>query len=80
MTIILGIKIPDRISTSPIFQDVISKFGCIIKTRIGLHGNCSNICANYGIILLEIVDNSELIPLKKALQKIDGITLDSMNL
>lgn len=80
MTVILGIKIPDRISTSPIFQDVISKFGCIIKTRVGLHSNCSNICANYGIILLEIIDNSELIHLKKALQKIDGITISSMTL
>lgn len=80
MTVILGIKIPNRISTSPIFQDIISKYGCIIKTRIGLHSTCSNICANYGIILLEIIDNSELIHLKKALLKIDGITLDSMNL
>ncbi len=80
MTVILGIKIPNRISTSPIFQDIISKYGCIIKTRIGLHSTCSSICANYGIILLEIIDNSELIHLKKALLKIDGITLDSMNL
>ena len=80
MTVILGIKIPNRVSTSPVFQDIISKYGCIIKTRIGLHNNCSNICANYGIILLEIIDNSELIPLKKALLKIEGITVDSMNL
>ena len=80
MTLIIGVKIPNRISTSPIFQDIISKYGCIIKTRIGLHSNCSNVCANYGIILLEIVDGSEIVGLKKALSSIEGISIDSINL
>lgn len=80
MTLILGIKIPNRISTSPIFQDIISKYGCMIKTRIGLHSNCTNTCTNYGIIILEIVDGSDVIGLKKALNSIKDITIDSMNL
>ena len=80
MTIILGIKLPNRISTSPVFQDVISKYGCSIKTRIGLHSNCATSCSNYGIILLEIVEDGEIVDLKKALLRIDGITLDSMHL
>ena len=80
MTVILGIKLADRILTSPIFQNIISKYGCIIKTRIGLHSTCSNVCSNYGIVLLEIIDNSELVSLKKELLKIDGISLDSIDL
>ena len=80
MTLILGVKIPNRLSTSPIFQDVISKYGCIIKTRIGLHNNCKNVCASHGIIILEIVEGSDVAPLKKALTTIDGITIDSMHL
>ena len=80
MTLILGVKLPNRISTSPVFQDVISKFGCMIKSRIGLHSNCSNVCQSHGIILLEIVDGSDVVGLKKALADIDGITLDSMEL
>ena len=80
MTLILGIKIPNRISTSPIFQDVVSKYGCIIKTRVGLHSNCTNVCASHGIIILEIVEGSEVVALKKALSSIEGITIDSMNL
>lgn len=80
MTTIIGIKLSDRISTSPVFQNIISKYGCIIKTRIGLHSNCSKTCANYGIILLEIIDDSEIIPLKKELMNIEGIVLDSINL
>ena len=80
MTVILGIKLPNRISTSPVFQDVISKYGCAIKTRIGLHSNCSTTCSNYGVIVLEIVEGSNITDLKKALLRIDGITLDSRHL
>lgn len=78
MTMIIGLKLSNRISTSPVFQNIISKYGCIINTRIGLHSNCSRICSSYGIILLEIVDNSNVIPLKKELLDIDGITLDTL--
>lgn len=80
MTIILGIKLPNRTSTSPVFQDVISKYGCLIKTRIGLHSNCSASCSNYGIIILEIIEGSDIVDLKKALLRIEGVTLDSMDL
>ena len=80
MTLILGVKIPNRLSTSPVFQDIISKYGCIIRTRVGLHSNCATSCSSHGIIILEIVDGSEVVPLKKALLSLDGITIDSMNL
>ena len=80
MTVILGVKLPNRLTTSPVFQDVISKYGCLIKSRIGLHSNCSSVCASHGIILLEIVEGSEIVELKKALLSIDGIVLDSMTL
>ena len=80
MTLIIGVKIPNRISTSPIFQDIVSKYGCIIKTRIGLHSNCNNVCTSHGIIILEIVDGSDVAGFKKALTSIDGITIDSMHL
>ena len=80
MTLIIGVKIPNRISTSPVFQDVVSKYGCIIKTRVGLHSNCTNVCTSHGIIILEIVEGSDVIGLKKALTSIEGITIDFMNL
>ncbi len=80
MTTILGIKLSNRTATSPEFQNIISEYGCIIKTRIGLHSTCSSVCANYGIILLEIVDDENISQLKKDLLKIEGVTLDSMSL
>lgn len=80
MTLIIGIKLSNRLSTSPIFQDIISKYGCIIRSRIGLHNNCSSVCTGHGIIILEIVEGSDIIDLKKSLLSIDGLVLDSMNL
>ena len=52
----------------------------MIKTRIGLHNTCSAICANYGIILLEILDESEIVQMKKDLSNIDGVIMASMSL
>mgnify|MGYP004452712023 FL=1 len=80
MTIIIGIKLSNRTETSPEFQNVLSKYGCKIKTRIGLHSTCSTVCSNYGIVLLEIIDDSEIVQMKKDLMSINGVMLSSMNL
>lgn len=80
MTTIIGIKLTNRTEISTEFQSVISKYGCMIKTRIGLHNTCSAICANYGIILLEILDESEIVQMKKDLSNIDGVIMASMSL
>lgn len=80
MTTVIGIKLPNRVQTSPEFQNILSKHGCMIKTRIGLHSNCSSVCSSYGVILLEIVDNSEIVNLKKDLNTIEGLTFDIISL
>lgn len=58
MTTIIGVKLDDRKGSAEEFQKLISDFGCGIKTRIGLHDVHTDYCTNYGIILLEVVDNS----------------------
>ncbi len=52
--IIVGIHITDRISEVSKVQSVLTSFGSIIKTRLGLHSleNGSD-----GIIILELMDN-----------------------
>lgn len=80
MTVIIGIRLSNRTETSPEFQNVLSKYGCMIKTRIGLHSTCSAVCSNYGIVLLEIIDDSEIVQMKKDLMSVEGVMLSSMNL
>ena len=78
MTTILGIKLPNRDNTSQEFQKIVNNFGCIIKTRLGLHSLQGGFCTPYGIILLEISDDKKLRELESALLKIDKIELQSM--
>lgn len=78
MRTIIGIKLNNRIQKSQELQNILSEYGCIIKTRIGLHDINNNKCSENGIILLEIV-NDELLPkLQKELCSIDGIELQQM--
>ena len=80
MTTILGIRLNNRIESSITFQEVLSKYGCIIKTRIGLHPTCSNICSRFGIILLEITDRDEVHNLESELRTIKGLKTNTMEL
>ena len=78
MTTILGIKLPNRENTSLEFQKILSDFGCIIKTRLGLHSLQDGLCTPYGIILLEITDDKKLLEFEAALLKINQIEIQSM--
>ena len=71
---ILGIYIPDRMKESKQVQSVLTKFGCSIKTRLGLHEVTSDTCTNYGLILLELSgDKAEWDKLEAELLKIEGV-------
>lgn len=78
MTTILGIKLPNRNTTAQEFQKIVSKYGCIINTRIGLHSLQGGFCTSYGIILLEIIDDKKLRELETELLKINNIELQNM--
>lgn len=80
MTTIIGIKLTNRTELSNEFQNILSKFGCAIKTRIGLHSTCSSVCANWGTILLEIIDEDKTKELKHELTQLDGVRVQSMTL
>lgn len=80
MTTIIGIKLTNRLELSQEFQNIITKFGCAIKTRIGLHTTCSNVCANWGTILLEIIDDSKVSEIERDLSRLEGVKVRSMSL
>ncbi|MEZ4483147.1 MAG: hypothetical protein R2864_00665 [Syntrophotaleaceae bacterium] len=53
--IIMGIHIDDRIKNATDVQELLTQYGCHIKTRVGLHEVSGDFCAGYGLILLELV-------------------------
>ncbi|MBR1423944.1 hypothetical protein IJ579_00085 [bacterium] len=56
MVAIMGINVQNRQQEASKLQDFLTKYGCFIRTRIGLHPMDEYKCLNYGIILIEVVD------------------------
>lgn len=56
MTAIIGISVDNRTNDSLKLQEILTKYGCLIKTRIGLHDMGEYKCLNYGIVLIEVID------------------------
>lgn len=78
MTTIMGIRLSNRSNTAAKFQEILTKFGCSIKTRIGLHEVSNGVCSPQGIILLEVIDDSIVAEFEKDLCTIEGIEIQLM--
>jgi hypothetical protein len=76
---ILGIFIHDRNKEAGRVQGILTKYGCSIKTRLGLHEVSEDFCASSGLILLELTgDVNECIRLENDLLAIDGTQIQKM--
>ena len=76
---VLGVFISNRTKDSLAVQNTLTKYGCSIKTRLGLHEVNDNVCSDFGLILLELTgDQSEWEKLQASLQKIEGVEVQSM--
>ena len=78
-TWILGIRISDRVKEVQQVQSVLTKFGCSIKTRLGLHEVNGDYCSEEGLILLELTgDQEEFSKLERELLRIEGLEVKKM--
>ena len=76
---ILGIHITDRVKEVSDVQSILTKFGCTIKTRLGLHEVKDDYCARSGLIILELTGSlEEFIKLENELLKVDGLIVKKM--
>ena len=78
MTTIIGIKISNRLESAVSVQEILTKYGCIIKTRIGLHEEIDGQCSPRGLILLEIINDEESIKIANELCDIEEIEIQQM--
>lgn len=73
---ILIVKIESRSNQALKVQEVLTKHGCAIKTRLGLHEVSPNYCAEDGLVILELSGKKEEIDtLQQDLEKLEGITV-----
>jgi hypothetical protein len=70
---IMVVKIGARREKSPKVQEVLSKYGCSIKVRLGLH-ETENVCSDEGILILQLTgDQNEMMGLEKALNELESV-------
>ncbi len=78
MTTIIGIKINNRLDRAIEVQEILTRYGCIIKTRLGLHEEINGVCSPKGLILLEITNSESAIDIANELCDIEGIEIQQM--
>lgn len=78
---VVALKLDQRTENATSVQSVLTKHGCAIKARIGLHETSKDYCANYGIIILQCCGTEEVISaLVSDLNAVSGVCAKSMSL
>ncbi len=58
---IVAVLIESRSETAVNVQKILTGWGCLIKTRLGLHDGVLNKCSQTGLVILEMVGEDEKI-------------------
>jgi len=77
---IMGIQVGNRENEALKVQELLTKNGCIIKTRLGLHESSEELCSITGLIILEFLPNKEdeIAVMEKELAALDTIVVKKM--
>lgn len=71
---LMAIKQENRVETAVQVQELLTKHGCTIKVRLGLHEIVGDACSAHGLIILELVgDEEEVDNLMFALNHLNGV-------
>ncbi len=78
---IMAILQENRVETAVKVQDILTKYGCHIRVRLGLHEAAVSSCARDGLILLQLcADKALSAEVEKHLQSIPNVKVKSMTL
>lgn len=77
---IMAVVISHRSKNAPDFQKVLTKYGCIVKMRLGLH-EAGDVCSENGLIILQLAGSKdEISGFQKELNDLEGITSKVMEI
>jgi hypothetical protein len=77
--VIVGIHVKNRVRNAAGVQEVLTKFGKNIKTRIGLHDIHANGTASNGLIIIELIGSDrELDRFAETIENIKGVEVQAM--
>lgn len=79
---IMGIRLSHRRDTASTLQDILTRYGCIINTRLGVHEASDTTCSEQGYIVLEFRNGSdaEVAAMQKELSALEGLVVRTMEL
>lgn len=73
------IKVDSRENNAVKVQDILTRYGCAIKVRLGLHDIPSNACSSTGLIILE-VEGDQVPDLEEVLGQVEGIVVKKVEI
>ena len=77
---VMAVRVEKRTKDAARVQEALTKNGCIINVRLGLH-ETRNVCADEGLILLYLCGSKkEIAALKGDLRRIKGVRVKTMEL
>jgi hypothetical protein len=75
---IFGIHIDQRTENVPALQATLSKYGCNIRTRLGIHDADATSCSPSGLVLVDVF-GAETEEFYKELGTLKGVGLQRMD-
>lgn len=77
--LILGVHLTNRMNEAPRVQQLLTDYGCNIRTRLGLHNVDESFCDSKGLLLLEMFGDSDTCQeLATKLAAIEGLEVKQM--
>lgn len=81
MKTVMAILVQNRRETAEAVQKILTAWGCLIKTRLGIHDGVLENCSDNGLIILELVgDPNQHKELCEKLNRIPGVKAKYMEL
>ncbi len=81
MKTVLLVLVSKRAKEAPIVQKILTGWGCLIKTRLGIHDGVLDNCSDSGLIILELVgEKAKQKELARKLNLLKGVNAKLVNL
>lgn len=76
---VLGVMINDPSKGADRIQNILTKYGCTIRTRLGIHDINEDYASDTGLMLLELAgDMQECLRLENELLALEGVDVQKM--
>jgi hypothetical protein len=75
---IFGIHITHRVTEVPAVQAILTKYGCSIRTRLGIHDADATSCSPSGLLIVDVI-GPDVDHFYQELSALEGVDLQRMD-